>query len=122
MITVSIESCRSFSPFPHKNLDLQQMLFECKTLINEFDQILCRAKLDGKSGDTNSKNEDQISSTSDQPTSIISINNNNNNNNNGGVTELHVQAKELRLELERKDAELRELHLTKLSLQVWDHP
>jgi hypothetical protein len=28
------------------------------------------------------------------------------------------QAKELRLELERKDAELRELHLSKLSLQV----
>ena len=83
--------------------------------------ILCRTKLDDKSGSINSKNEDQISSTADQPTSIISINNNNNNN-NGGVTELHVQAKELRLELERKDAELRELHLTKLSLQVRDRP
>lgn len=32
--------------------------------------------------------------------------------------ELHNQAKELRVELERKEAELKELHLSKLSLQV----
>jgi len=32
--------------------------------------------------------------------------------------ELHNQAKDLRIEIERKDAELRDLHMAKLTLQV----
>ena len=47
-----------------------------------------------------------------------STNNNNNNNNGGGLIEVKNEAKDLRIELERKDAELRELHMAKLSLQV----
>jgi uncharacterized protein (DUF58 family) len=67
-----------------------------------------RTKLD--SDDGNNRNEDQ-----GEPTSV---NLNLNNNNNGGLMELHNQAKDLRIEIERKDAELRDLHMAKLTLQV----
>ena len=62
------------------------------------------------SDDGYNRNEDQ-----GEPTSV---NLNLNNNNNGGLMELHNQAKDLRIEIERKDAELRDLHMAKLTLQV----
>ena len=62
---------------------------------------------------------DELSSSS-EPTSInLNNNNNNSSNSNVGLSELQIQTKELRHELERKDVDLRELQLTKLSLQVF---
>ena len=89
-------------------------LYPAAILIKNFS----RSKLDGKAESSQDQNVDPITSNDLTVSNNNNNSNNSNNGNNGGLMELHNQAKELRLELEQKEAEIRELHLSKLSLQV----